>query len=407
MRFRLGGVRVAPVRPARSCPVDIAMISAPAATLDTLETPCLLLDETRMMRNIERLNGLMAGHGVRLRPHLKTPKSIDVARRVMTGPTGPAAVSTLQEAEQFAAAGITDLLYAVGVSPAKLDRVLALRRQGADLTVVVDSLQAASAVAGRAQAQGEIIPALIEIDCDGHRAGVQPGNTEQLLAIARELHGAGCLRGVMTHAGESYGCRSVEAIADMAEQERRAAVSCADAIRAAGLPCPVVSVGSTPTAHFARSLEGVTEVRAGVYVFFDLVMAGLGVCQADDIAASVLTTVIGHQAEKGWILVDAGWMAMSRDRGTAKQPVDQLYGLVCDAQGRPYPDLLLAETNQEQGIIKLRAGSGATLPDLPLGTKLRILPNHACATCAQHEAYEVVRGASPEVVAHWERFRGW
>ena len=211
----------------------------------------------------------------------------------------------------------------------------------------------------------------------------------------------------MTHAGESYGCRSVEAIADMAEQERRAAVSCADAIRAAGLPCPVVSVGSTPTAHFARSLEGVTEVRAGVYVFFDLVMAGLGVCQADDIAASVLTTVIGHQAEKGWILVDAGWMAMSRDRGTAKQPVDQLYGLVCDAQGRPYPDLLLAETNQEQGIIKLRAGSGATLPDLPLGTKLRILPNHACATRAQHEAYEVVRGASPEVVAHWERFRGW
>lgn len=376
-------------------------------TLESLDTPCLVLDETRMTRNIERLNGLMAGHGVRLRPHLKTPKSIDVARRVMTGPTGPAAVSTLQEAEQFAAAGITDLLYAVGVSPAKLDRVLALRRQGADLTVVVDSLQAASAVAGRAQAQGEIIPALIEIDCDGHRAGVQPGNTEQLLAIARELHGAGCLRGVMTHAGESYGCRSVEAIADLAEQERRAAVSCADAIRAAGLPCPVVSVGSTPTAHFARSLEGVTEVRAGVYVFFDLVMAGLGVCQADDIAASVLTTVIGHQAEKGWILVDAGWMAMSRDRGTAKQPVDQLYGLVCDAQGRPYPDLLLAETNQEQGIIKLRAGSGATLPDLPLGTKLRILPNHACATCAQHEAYEVVRGASPEVVAHWERFRGW
>lgn len=376
-------------------------------TLESLDTPCLVLDETRMTRNIERLNGLMAGHGVRLRPHLKTPKSIDVARRVMTGPTGPAAVSTLQEAEQFAAAGITDLLYAVGVSPAKLDRVLALRRQGADLTVVVNSLQAASAVAGRAQAQGEIIPALIEIDCDGHRAGVQPGNTEQLLAIARELHGAGCLRGVMTHAGESYGCRSVEAIADMAEQERRAAVSCADAIRAAGLPCPVVSVGSTPTAHFARSLEGVTEVRAGVYVFFDLVMAGLGVCQADDIAASVLTTVIGHQAEKGWILVDAGWMAMSRDRGTAKQPVDQLYGLVCDAQGRPYPDLLLAETNQEQGIIKLRAGSGATLPDLPLGTKLRILPNHACATCAQHEAYEVVRGASPEVVAHWERFRGW
>ena len=227
-------------------------------TLESLDTPCLVLDETRMTRNIERLNGLMAGHGVRLRPHLKTPKSIDVARRVMTGPPALRRSPPCRRPSS---------------SPPPASRTCstpwACRRQtgsragpappGADLTVVVDSLQAASAVAGRAQAQGEIIPALIEIDCDGHRAGVQPGNTEQLLAIARELHGAGCLRGVMTHAGESYGCRSVEAIADMAEQERRAAVSCADAIRAAGLPCPVVSVGSTPTAHFARSLEGVTE----------------------------------------------------------------------------------------------------------------------------------------------------
>ena len=317
-----------------------------SATLDTLETPCLLLDETRMTRNIERLNGLMAGHGVQLRPHLKTPKSIEVARRVMTRPEGPAAVSTLQEAEQFAAAGVTDLLYAVGVAPAKLGRVLALRRQGIDLTVVVDSIDAAEALAARAREEGAAIPALIEIDCDGHRAGVQPGHTDQLLAIARTLHAVDSLRGVMTHAGESYGCRSVQAIADMAEQERAAAVGCAEAIRAAGLPCPVVSVGSTPTAHFARNLDGVTEVRAGVYVFFDLVMAGLGVCAVDDIAATVLTTVIGHQPDKGWILVDAGWMAMSRDRGTAKQPVDQLYGLVCDADGKVYPDLRLAETNQ-------------------------------------------------------------
>lgn len=377
-------------------------------SLDTLNTPCLLLDETRMTRNISRLTDLMRQHDVALRPHLKTPKSIDVARRVMQGPNGPAAVSTLQEAEQFAAAGVTDLLYAVGISPSKLDRVLALRAQGIDLTVVVDSIEAAQAVSARARAAGDPIPALIEIDCDGHRAGVAPGNTDQLLAIARVLHeGGATLRGVMTHAGESYGCRSLEAIADMAEQERAAAVTCAQAIRAAGLPCPVVSVGSTPTAHFARSLEGVTEVRAGVYVFFDLVMAGLGVCRVDDIALTVLTTVIGHQADKGWILVDAGWMAMSRDRGTAKQSVDQMYGLVCDVDGVVYPDLLLAETNQEQGIIALRAGSRATLPELPLGTKLRIVPNHACATGAQHDAYEVVRTDSREVFARWERFRGW
>ena len=107
-------------------------------------------------------------------------------------------------------------------------------------------------------------------------------------------------------------------------------------LRSHGHAAPVVSVGSTPTAHFARDLTGVTEVRAGVFVFFDLVMHGIGVCAIDDIALSVLATVIGHKPEKGWILIDAGWMALSRDRGTANHPVDQGYGLVCNADGVPY-----------------------------------------------------------------------
>src|SRR3546814_5431242 len=123
-------------------------------------------------------------------------------------------------------------------------------------------------------------------------------------------------------------------------------------LRDAGLPCPVVSVGSSPTAHFARNLDGVTEVRAGVYVFFDLVMAGIGVCTLDDIALSVLTTVIGHQHDKGWIIVDAGWMALSRDRGTQSQRVDQGYGVVCDEAGSPLPGLLVTGANQEHGIVR-------------------------------------------------------
>src|SRR4030095_281329 len=174
-----------------------------------------------------------------------------------------------------------------------------------------------------------------------------------------------------------------------------------------GHPGPVVSVGSTPTAHFARDLADVTEVRAGVFVFFDLVMAGIGVCQVDDIALSVLATVIGHQRDKGWILVDAGWMALSQARGTRKQAVDQGYGLVCDPAGVPYPDLIVADANQEHGIITVRPGSGGKLPDLGIGDRVRILPNHACATGAQHRAYHVVRGDSDEVEAEWPRFGGW
>ena len=177
-------------------------------------------------------------------------------------------------------------------------------------------------------------------------------------------------------------------------------------LRAAGLPCPIVSVGSTPTATYSDDLTGVTEVRAGVYMFFDLVMAGLGVCGIDDIAVSVLATVIGHQPDKGWIITDAGWMAMSRDRGTASQKIDQGYGVVCDVAGSPVEDLLVVSTNQEHGIIGHRGGGAIDAATYPVGTLLRILPNHACATAAQHDRYHVVDGDT-QIAAIWPRFSGW
>ena len=150
-----------------------------------------------------------------------------------------------------------------------------------------------------------------------------------------------------------------------------------------------------------------TEVRAGVYAFFDLVQAGIGVCTVNDIALSVLTTVLGHQKQKGWIIVDAGWMALSQDRGTANQRVDQGYGVVCDESGSVMPDLIVIKANQEHGIIARRPGSEAALPDLPVGCRLRILPIHACAMAAQFTEYNVIpaeRGADLKV---WPRFGGW
>jgi len=375
--------------------------------LDTLDTPCLVLDETRMQRNIDRLRDRLDKLNVGFRPHLKTAKSVDVARRVMTTPQGPATVSTLKEAEEFAAAGVTDMTYAVGITPQKLERVLALRKTGVDIAIVADSQAQAEAIAAFSKQAGHKLPTFIEIDCDDHRSGVRPDDTAQLVAIGRVLHGGAELRGVLTHAGDSYGARGDAALKAFAEQERSRTVTAAAALRNAGLPCPVVSVGSTPTSHFAEDLTGVTEVRAGVFMFFDLVMAGIGVCAVDDIALSVLTTVIGHQQAKDWIIVDAGWMAMSRDRGTAKQNVDQGYGLVCDIDGRPYPDLIMIDANQEHGIIARRPGTPGALPDLPVGARLRILPNHACATGAQHDRYHVVKTGSRDIAAQWPRFSGW
>jgi D-serine deaminase-like pyridoxal phosphate-dependent protein len=377
-------------------------------TLLTLPTPALIVDDRKMGANIERMRGAVRARGASFRPHLKTAKSVAVARRVMDGPRGPATVSTLLEAEQFAAAGVVDLVYAVGITPDKLPRAAALRQRGVDLAILVDSLDAAQAVAAYGRANGGRIPTFIEIDCDGHRAGLSVRELDKVIAVGRTLHeGGAALAGVLTHAGKSYFARGEAELQAAADQERDAVVACAGALRAAGLPAPVVSVGSTPTALSARDLTGVTEVRAGVFVFFDLVMAGIGVCAIDDIALSVLTTVIGVRPDKGWILVDAGWMAMSRDRGTAAQPIDQGYGIVTDLAGRPYPDLIMGAASQEQGILALRKGGMAALPPLRIGDRVRILPNHACATAAQHQRYHAVAGGDEAITQVWERFSGW
>ncbi|WP_422649810.1 Alanine racemase [Cupriavidus sp. H18C1] len=376
-------------------------------TLHELETPVLVLDRTKMERNIARLRDRLAPFGVALRPHVKTNKSADVTARI-GAPGTPITVSTLKEAGCFLEHGWTDILYAVGIVPSKLPHVEDLVRRGARMTLLLDNFEAAAAVAAYCRERALSVPVLIEIDTDGHRSGVKPEDP-LLLAIGAALDGkegqGAWLAGVLTHAGDSYNCRSAAAIEALAEQERAGAVRAAQRLRAAGYAAPVVSVGSTPTAHFARSLDGVTEVRAGVFVFFDLVMNGIGVCETSDIALSVLCTVIGHQREKGWLITDAGWMAMSRDRGTAKQPVDQGYGLVCDLDGRPLADLVMVDANQEHGIVSHRTDAAAT-PMLPVGTLLRILPNHACATAAQHGAYTVVAG-SADIEAHWPRLGGW
>jgi D-serine deaminase-like pyridoxal phosphate-dependent protein len=380
---------------------------AEAVTLDTISTPALILDVTKVDRNIGRLRMRLSNLGVQFRPHVKTAKSIDMARRLFPTGRGPITVSTLAEADYFAAAGFSDITYAVGLSPDKIARARALVEQGVDLGVLIDSAEQARALAEAAQGGGAMPAVLIEIDCDGHRGGLVPDDPA-IVEIADILHAGGVeLRGVLTHAGESYACRAGIGLAEAAEGERAAAVAASELLRRNGHAAPVVSVGSTPTAHFARNLAGVTEARAGVFMFFDLVMHGIGVCALEDIALSVLATVIGHRPDKGWILIDAGWMAMSRDRGTQKHPIDQGYGMVCDIDGAPWPGLIVADASQEHGIIEVRPGSGAQLPDLPIGSRVRILPNHACATGAQHENYQVVESGNRSIIASWPRMRGW
>lgn len=192
----------------------------------------------------------------------------------------------------------------------------------------------------------------------------------------------------------------------MAEQERALTVHAAERLRAAGLRCDIVSVGSTPTLHYARNLKGVTEARAGVYAFGDLVQVELGTCAMEDIAIGVIASVIGHNRQHGRVLIDGGFLALSRDRGTADMPIDWGYGAVCDAEtGDVLEDVTVSSTNQEHGILTSRSGE-IDFERFPIGRRAKILPNHACATAAAYERYFVTDGTE-RIIGTWDRVNGW
>lgn len=371
------------------------------------ETPRLILDAARLDRNAGRMRVRCADLGVTLRPHLKTAKSADVARAAAGGEQGPITVSTLAEAEYFAAAGWRDILYSTAIAPAKLARADRIQREtGARLLFVVDDRDAAVLIGQAASALDARFGVLIEVDCGEHRSGVEPASPA-LLAIARAIAAAAPhleLMGILSHAGHSYAFAESEPVRALAEAERLAAVSSADFLRARGHPCPIVSIGSTPTVLFAEHLEGVTEARAGIYLFHDLAQLSRGVCTQEDIAVSVLATVIGHQRNGPSLILDAGALALSKDVGANRFMPEAGYGLVCNAVTlEPLESLAVTVVHQEHGNVPVPDESW--FDRLPIGSLVRILPNHACLTCAAYPSYDVLQDG--EIVAQWPRTGGW
>ncbi len=380
--------------------------------LADLPTPCLVVDRRVLMRNIAAMDRAVARHGVALRPHMKTAKSIDVARLALNsaefGPAGGRAgrgiaVSTLAEAEYFLGHDVTDILYAVGITPGKLEQVAKLNAAGAQMIVVTDDPGCASAIAALAAP----MRVLIEVDCGEGRGGLDPDDPA-LLDIAARLGPR--LAGVMTHGGHSYAGRSLSDMALVAEDERAAVVRAAERLAEAGHRASMVSMGSTPTALHATGLAGITELRAGVYMFGDLFQAQIGTHGDGDIALTVLASVIGGRkprpgATAGRLLLDAGAVALSKDRGTAAVRNDLGYGLMLDILGHAsFGRAVVSAVWQEQALVEL--DPAAPPQPLGVGSKVRILPNHACLTAAAHDRFFVVEG-SDEVVAVWPKVSGW
>ena len=375
-------------------------------TIDDLPTPALILDRAVLSRNLRRMSDRLSAAGVMLRPHLKTAKSVTIGRMAVEGHDGRITVSTLAEARYFAHGGFKDILYGVGIVPSKLAAVTELRRRNINLRVVTDNLAVAQSIADAAK-DGDTFSVFIEIDSGGGRAGLPFPELPRLLDIARVLHQAPNveLAGVMTHAGHSYHESTPEGIAAVAEQERQAIVGAAEKLRTAGIPCPIVSGGSTPTAMHSRDFTGITEMRPGVYVFNDLDQEFIGSCKPADLALSVLASVIGHYPHRNQLLIDAGALALSKDISAQEFQPKVGFGTIADA---PVKDMAVVACSQEHGFV----GADDPIPygNLPVGSRVRIWPNHACITAAAYDRYYVIDSdldGGKSIVGTYDRINGW
>jgi len=355
------------------------------------------------MANIARMQTSADNLGVALRPHLKTLKAAKAAEALMAAGASGITVSTLKEATYFLDHGFKDITYAVGLVPAKLPEVAELMARGADLKIMTDSVDVAGVIAAQADQSGVAYRLLIEIDCGDNRGGLQ-AESDELLQIAELIvPSKACLEGVLTHAGHAYGVNKPSAITAIAQQERDTIVRAATRLRTAGHSVNTVSLGSTPTGLYAKDLSGVTELRAGVYTVFDMDQQSRGVCGTDEIALSVLTSVIGHNKAAGKMLLDAGGLALSKDRGADKFRPEVGYGQLCKLDGSIVPELYVTSVSQEHGHVAVRDEDDFAL--FPVGSQLRVLPVHACMTAAAYDTFNVLEASV--VSGQWQRVNGW
>jgi D-serine deaminase-like pyridoxal phosphate-dependent protein len=356
-----------------------------------------------MKRNVARMDERIKTLGVELRPHVKTHKSVEIARIQTENHSGGIMVSTLAEARMFLAAGFTDITYGVPIEPGKFAEVFELSQKCERFAVITDDLKTARSLDAESAKAGAELSVFLEIDTGDHRSGVAP-DSKEALEISRAISGSKTIRfaGILTHAGHSYGAPSADERLEIARAERDIMRDLAAKLINDGIEVPTVSIGSTPTITAVDHLDGVTEARPGNYIFFDSFQASLGSCDFADCALTVLAAVVHRSFEKRQIIVDAGAIALSKDRGAVDFNANCGYGTVLDLGGNML-SLHVDGLSQEHGKIFVQ--DDALLEKLEVGTRLRILANHSCLTAAQFNHYNVLE--NDQIVDRWQRINGW
>ncbi len=368
-----------------------------------INTPSLLLEIGRVKKNAGRISGIAKRNGVRLRPHIKTHKCIEVARIQTAEHDGALTVSTLEEARAFAKHGFSDITYAVPIERGKFDEAIEIVRSGTKLNLITDDVETVRQLDEAAKLADVTFDVFLKVDCGYHRCGVEL-HTPEAIEIPRQISDSQNLHfaGILTHAGHSYNESSRDGVLDIAHTERDSMVELAECLRSQSIEVPTVSIGSTPTITHIDHLDGIDEIRPGNYIFFDAFQATLGSCGFEDTALTVLSAVIHRDESRRNIVIDAGAIALSKDRGAVDIDPSCGYGRVLDLEGNDTGSRI-ESMSQEHG--KFHVADDAAFERLKVGSRVRVLVNHSCLTAAQHSHYHVVENG--RIVDRWEIHRGW
>lgn len=371
--------------------------------LETIKTPSLILDFGRMKSNAIRMTARAKQLNVALRPHVKTHRSLEIARLQTEENAGGIMVSTLSEAHFFANNGFSDITYGVPIERGKFAEAIAISKTIERFAVLTDDAETVEFLNKAAKQENAKLDVFVKIDVGYHRCGVEP-HTAEAFEIPNKISDSSNLNfaGILTHAGHSYHAASPAKLLKVAREERDLMRNLAEELRGKGLNVPTVSIGSTPTMSAIDNLEGITEFRCGNYIFYDAFQATLGSCSFEDCALTVLAAVVHRDFVRRKIVVDAGAVALSKDRGAVEFDANCGYGRVYDLEGNDL-NLRVESLSQEHGEIHV---SDAQIFDsLKVGSRILILANHSCLTALQHSHYHVLDDG--KIVDRWEINCGW
>jgi D-serine deaminase-like pyridoxal phosphate-dependent protein len=336
-----------------------------------IPTPAVLVDATRLTRNLDRMQAAVSARGLRLRPHAKTHKSPNIARMQIDRGAVGICCAKLGEAEVFADAGIRDVRLPYPLNPVNAGRVLALADRIA-LSFIVDDLAVARAWSEVGARAGRRLDVLIKVDVGFHRCGIDP-DAVNAAGIVREVASLPGLnfRGLLSHAGHGYAANSDAEASAIAATEARLL---RDLASSSGAACEEISVGATPTARFSLQEQGLTELRPGNYAYYDRTQVALGSASFDDCALTVLARVVSHPAPDR-LIFDSGSKTLTNDGARGSGNTAGYGAVLRDLHGsEPDGSLLVERLSEEHATVRVTGGATS----LGTGDLVRIVPNHSC-----------------------------